>query len=100
MLSGKEKRFLRGLANQLEPMVQVGKNGVCENVRASLEQALTARELVKVRVLKNCPQAVPEVAELLAGQSASELVQILGRSVLLYRRNAEKPVIRLPGRQA
>ena len=63
MLTGKEKRFLRSLANTMEPIVQVGKAGVNESVLFSLQEALQARELVKVRVLKNCLDEVQDVAQ-------------------------------------
>ena len=96
MLTGKEKRFLRSLANTMEPIVQVGKAGVNESVLFSLQEALQARELVKVRVLKNCLDEVQDVAQELALESQSELVQTIGRNVLLYRPNPEKPVIELP----
>ena len=96
MLTGKEKRFLRSLANTMEPIVQVGKAGVNESVLFSLQEALQARELVKVRVLKNCLDEVQDVAQELVLQSQSELVQVIGRNVLLYRQKKKKPVIELP----
>ena len=96
MLTGKEKRFLRSLANTMEPIVQVGKGSVNESVLFSLNEALEARELVKVRVLKNCLEEVDAVAQALAEQSEAELVQVIGRYVLLYRRHPKKPVIELP----
>lgn len=96
MLTGKEKRFLRSLANTMEPIVQVGKGSVNESVLFSLNEALEARELVKVRVLKNCLEEVGDVAQALAEQSKAELVQVIGRNVLLYRRHPKKPVIELP----
>ncbi|MBO5114663.1 MAG: ribosome assembly RNA-binding protein YhbY [Peptococcaceae bacterium] len=96
MLSGKEKRYLRSLANTMEPIVQVGKASVNDSVLFSLNEALEARELVKVKVLKNCLDEVADVAEELAAQSNSELVQVIGRNVLLYRRHPKKPVIELP----
>lgn len=96
MLNGKEKRYLRSLANPLEPVVQVGKGSVTDSVLFSLNEALEARELVKVKVLKNCLDEVSNVAEELAGQSKSELVQVIGRNVVLYRRHPKKPVIELP----
>lgn len=95
MLTGKEKRFLRSLANTMEPIVQVGKGSVNESVLFSLNEALEARELVKVRVLKNCLEEVGDVAQALAEQSKAELVQVIGRNVLLYRRHPKKPVIEL-----
>ena len=96
MLSGKEKRYLRSLANTIDPVVQVGKASVNESVLFSLNEALDARELVKVKVLKNCLDEVKDVAQELADQSKSELVQVIGRNVVLYRPNPEKPGIELP----
>ena len=96
MLSGKEKRYLRSLANTVDPVVQVGKASVNESVLFSLNEALEARELVKVKVLKNCLDEVKDVAQDLAEQSKSELVQVIGRNVVLYRPNPEKPMIELP----
>ena len=96
MLSGKEKRYLRSLANTIDPVVQVGKASVNESVLFSLNEALEARELVKVKVLKNCLDEVKDVAQVLAEQGNAELVQVIGRNVVLYRPNPEKPGIELP----
>lgn len=96
MLSGKEKRYLRSLANTIDPVVQVGKASVNESVLFSLNEALEARELVKVKVLKNCLDEVKDVAQELAEQGNAELVQVIGRNVVLYRPNPEKPGIELP----
>ena len=96
MLTGKEKRYLRSLANTIEPVVQVGKGSVNDSVLFSLNEALEARELVKVKVLKNCLDEVKDVAQELAAQGHAELVQVIGRNVLLYRPNVKKPVIQLP----
>lgn len=96
MLTGKQKRFLRSLANTMEPVVQVGKDSVTDNVAFSLNEALTARELIKVKVLKNCLDEMSDVAEELAAKGNAELVQIIGRTVVLYRRNPKKPMIELP----
>ncbi|NLW24600.1 MAG: ribosome assembly RNA-binding protein YhbY [Clostridia bacterium] len=96
MLSGKQRRFLRALGNVLDPIVQVGKLGVNESVIFSLNEALAARELVKVRVLKNCLEDTKEVAHKLAEKTNSDLVQIIGHNILLYRQSEEKPLIKLP----
>ena len=96
MLTGKQKRFLRSMASTMEAIVQVGKNGVNDSVLFSLEEALRARELVKVKILKNALEEVDEAGNALAQATHAELVQILGRNVLLYRPNADKPLIVLP----
>ena len=96
MLTGKQKRFLRSLGNEMEPIVTVGKGGVTESVIASASEALEARELIKGRVLQNCLEEPEEIAQALAQATGAELVQVIGRNFLLYRRSAEKPVIELP----
>ena len=96
MLNNKEKKYLRSIGMHIEAVVQVGKNGVNENTLFSLDEALEARELVKVKVLKNCFEEMDEVAEALCAQSGAELVQTIGRNILLYRPNAKKPVIKFP----
>lgn len=96
MLTGKEKRYLRSLANPVEPVVQVGKGSITDSVLFSLNEALEARELVKVRVLKNCLDEVKDVAEEMVEQTNAELVQIIGHNIVLYRRHPKKPVIQLP----
>ena len=96
MLTGKQKRYLRSMATTMEAIVQVGKNGVNDSVVFSLNEALAARELVKVKVLKKCMDEVAEVAEALALASGAEVAQVIGRHVLLYRPHPQKPVIVLP----
>ncbi|MDK2824014.1 MAG: RNA-binding protein [Clostridia bacterium] len=96
MLSGKQRRFLRALGNALDPIVQIGKFGVTESVVHSLEEALTARELVKARVLKNCLEETKDVAHELSKLTGSHLVQVIGRNIILYRPSVDKPSIELP----
>lgn len=85
MLSGKQKRQLRAEANQLRPSVIIGKEGVTPDLMAFLEESFNRRELVKIRVLDSCPDALHIVAGQITGLKNSELVQILGRTLLLYR---------------
>lgn len=98
MLTGKQKSHLRSMANTLEPIIQVGKEGISGNVVSAVDQALTARELVKISVLNNCLEPVEQVANGLVEITSSELVQQLGKKIVLYRPNPENPVINLPGR--
>jgi len=95
-LSGKQKRFLRGLGNQLKSEVFVGREGVTAAVLRAIEQAVAANELVKVKLLETFAGDRHVVAEELAAQSVCELIQVLGRTVLLYRRRSDEPVIHLP----
>lgn len=86
---------MRALGNALDPIVQIGKAGVTESVIFSLNEALTARELVKARVLKNCLEEEKDVAQELIAATGSNLVQIIGRNIILYRSSEDK-LIELP----
>lgn len=97
MLSGKEKRYLRGLASTEEAVVQIGKAGATESTFKSLEEALEARELVKVKVLKNSPEEAKEVSQLLSEKTGAHLVQVIGNNIVLYRAREKEPGIILPG---
>lgn len=96
MLTGKQKRFLRAIGTNFDPIVQIGKSGVSENVIHSLEEALTARELVKTRVLRNCLEEPKDIAQELSRLTGSYLVQVVGRNILLFRPSEDKPSIELP----
>lgn len=96
MLTGKQKGYLRSMGNVLEPVIQIGKGGIGDNLVKQTEDTLEARELIKGRVLTNCLEVPKEIATELAVASGSELVQVIGRNFLLYRRAKEKPVIELP----
>jgi RNA-binding protein len=95
-LGGKQRRYLRGLGHALDPVVQVGKEGVTDGVVAALEVALTTHELVKVKLGQSAPVDRHEAAGELAARTESELVQVLGKAVLLYRAHPEDPRIELP----
>lgn len=95
-LTGKQKRFLRALGSTLAPVVQIGKGGVMSSVGESTVQALTAHELIKVRVLRNSPEEPDVTIAELAQATGAELVQVIGRNGLLYKKNQEKPKIELP----
>lgn len=95
-LTGKQKSFLRSLGMTLEPVVQIGKAGLTPSVVSSAIDAIKARELVKVKVLQNCEEEPRAVLEMLAERTDTDLVQIIGRNALLYKKNQEKPKIELP----
>lgn len=96
MLTSKQRGFLRGMANPLEPIFQVGKSGLGDNTAVAIGQALDARELIKVRVLKNVDDDPREVAAALATLTGADVVQVIGHNVVLFRRNVEEPKIDLP----
>jgi RNA-binding protein len=96
MLTGKQRRHLRALAHPLHPIVQVGKGGLDDGLVAAVDQALADHELIKVKVGEHAEASKADVAEQLAQRTNSEVAQIIGNIVLLYRADADKPVIELP----
>lgn len=96
MLTNKQKRFLRSEANQLQPLIQIGKNGLTESVVELIEEALEAKELVKISILQNCGEDKKEIAEKLEEVQDLNVVQIIGSTIVLYRESLEKKRIELP----
>lgn len=95
-LTGKQKSFLRTMGMELSPVVNIGKEGLTPMVVTATREVIQKRELIKVRVLQNCEEEPQQAIETLAERCDSELVQVIGRNGLLYRRNREKPKIELP----
>lgn len=95
-LSGKAARYLRGLGHHLEPVVQIGKDGITEGVVTATRAALLAHELIKVRILSESPVDRKEAGAELAARAGAALAQTLGRTLLLYKRHPNKPKIVLP----
>ncbi|NLI68888.1 MAG: ribosome assembly RNA-binding protein YhbY [Bacilli bacterium] len=96
MLTGKQKRFLRSKAHHLKAIFQVGKDGVNENMINQLNDVLEKRELIKVRVLKNCLLDKETIAEQLAEGTGAEVVQMIGSHIVLYKESKENKQIILP----
>ena len=93
MLTSKQRAYLRSLGNELEPIVQVGKGGLSPNLITQVDEALEARELLKVRVLKNALADVRDVAEELAEETDADVVQVIGNIIMLYREASKDPQI-------
>jgi len=93
MPSSPLRRRMRGLGHALPPVVQIGKQGVTPSVVAQVAHALLDHELIKVKLGAECPETRFEVADRLGDESGVKVVQILGRTVLLYKRNPKKPTI-------
>lgn len=96
MLTGKQKRFLRAQAHHLDPIFQVGKGGVNDNMTKQISEALEVRELLKVSVLQNCEDDRKEVAEELVAGTKAELVQVIGNTIVLYKESRENKQLELP----
>ncbi len=96
MLTGKQRRYLRSLGQRLTATLHVGRDGVTGAVVEQAGTQLSAQELIKVRVSENAPASRHETADELAARTRAEVVQVLGRTALLYRERAEEPTIVLP----
>lgn len=96
MISSKQRSLLRALANRLQPIFQIGKGGLTEPLLEAISEALDARELIKIRVLKNVDEDTRPVAEAIATATGATVVQVIGHNAILYRQNSEEPIIKLP----
>lgn len=97
-LTPRQRAVLRSLAQSIKPVLQVGKDGVTDALVGSVESALNNRELLKLKVLETSPVGAQEVAdELIPRVPDAQFVQVIGRTVVMYRRHPEKPEIVLPG---
>lgn len=97
MLSGKQRSYLKGLANNIDPIFQLGKSGLTDNFVKQIDGALETRELLKVNVLKSCDLDPTEVANYLINELSAEFVQSIGRRFVIYRESKENKKIELPG---
>lgn len=92
MITTKQRAFLRGLSNTLAPVAQIGKDGITPNVVESVYLLLEARELVKIKVLKNSPISAKEASINLCEKLGSEGVQCIGSIIVLYKRSTKKDI--------
>lgn len=95
MLSSKQRAQLKGLANSLDAIFQIGKGGINEQLLRQVDETLERRELIKLRVLETSPESVRETAEQVAKQSGADVVQVIGSKFILYRESKENKQIRL-----
>ena len=93
MLNSRQRAQLRGMANRLDTICQVGKGGVCDNLIKQVDETLTVRELIKLRALETSPQGAREAAEKIAAAVGADVVQVIGSRFVLYRPNPEQPQI-------
>jgi RNA-binding protein len=96
VLTGKQRRHLRALGHELKPTVQVGRNGIDDGVVAAIEQALVDHELVKVKLGEAAELDRHDAADAIARRTGSEIAQVLGNTLLLYRADPDEPAIVLP----
>ena len=92
----KQRSYLKSLANSLDPVFQIGKSSLTPEFTAAVSEAFNTRELLKIAVLKNCMDDPKEIAEMLAGRTHSQVVQVIGRKIILYKESKENKKIILP----
>lgn len=98
MITSKQRRFLKQLAQELEPTVFLGKNGLTDNIKKEMEVGFETRELVKVKLQQGCDLSPKDVANQLAEELNAEFVQAIGHKFVLYRPSKENRGIELPKR--
>ncbi|GAA0718704.1 ribosome assembly RNA-binding protein YhbY [Clostridium malenominatum] len=96
MITSKQRSYLRSLAHNIDPIFQVGKGGVEENFLKQVDDALEARELIKISVLNNSGLEAREASDIICEELKCEGVQAIGNKFVLYRRSMKKPKIELP----
>ena len=89
-MTSKQRAYLKSLAMTMEPIFRTGKNSMTPEFTAAVAEALEARELIKISVLKNCADDPKELAEMLAERTRSQVVQVIGRKIVLYKEGKEK----------
>ena len=94
-LTSKRRAYLRKKAHDLDALVRIGKEGVTDNLIQSILDAIGSRELIKVKILQNCEEEKMEIMEQLSQCKEFEVVGIIGRTIILFKENKDKPVISL-----
>ena len=96
-MTTKQRAYLKSLAMTMDPIFQIGKNSMTPELTNAVDEALEARELIKVSVLQNCADDPRELAAMLAERTRSQVVQVIGKKIVLYREGKnEKKKIQLP----
>ena len=95
-MTSKQRAYLIGKANSLEPVFQIGKAGLSPEVTEAIREAFNNRELIKLSILKNCFDDPREIAEMVATRTQSEVVKVIGKKIILYKQDKENPRIMLP----
>lgn len=95
-MTSKQRAYLKSLASKLDPVFQIGKSSLTPELTAAVEECFNNNELIKVAVLKNCLDDPRMIAEAVAGRTKSQVVQVIGRKIVLYKPDRDKPKIVLP----
>ena len=95
-MTSKQRSYLKGLAMTIDPIFQVGKGSITPEYTEAIREAFNTKELIKIAVLKNCLDDPRGIAEVLADRTGAEVVQVIGKKIVLYKSDKNKPVIKLP----
>lgn len=96
-MTTKQRAYLKGLAMTMDPIFQIGKSSMTPSLVNAIDEAITARELIKISVLQNCADDPNELAQLVAERTRSQVVQVIGKKIVLYREGKDdKKKIELP----
>lgn len=95
-MTSKQRSYLKGLAMTMDPIFQFGKSSLTPENTKAIDEALEARELIKINVLQNCADDPNEIAQILAERTRSQVVQVIGKKIVLYRESKTKKRIELP----
>ncbi|MCD8009888.1 MAG: ribosome assembly RNA-binding protein YhbY [Lachnospiraceae bacterium] len=95
-MTSKQRSYLMKLASDLDPILQIGKSSLTPELVKAADEALEARELIKINILKNCFEDGRDLANTLAERTRAQVVQVIGRKIILYRESKTKKKIELP----
>ena len=95
-MTSKQRAYLKGLAMTMDPIFQSGKNSLTPENTAAIAEALEARELIKISVLNNCADDPREIAQMVAERTRSQVVQVIGKKIVLYKESKDNKKIILP----
>ncbi len=95
-MTSKQRAYLQSLANPIAPIFQIGKSSLTPEIIQAIDDALEARELIKVSVLKNCLDDPREIANVIGERTRSEVVKVIGKKIILFRKSKKNPKIELP----
>ncbi len=95
-MTSKQRAYLMSLASNLNPIFQVGKSSLTPELTEAVGEAFNNRELIKIAVLKNCFDDPREIADTIAGRTQSQVIQVIGKKIVLYKPNKDNPKIQLP----
>jgi len=95
-MTSKQRAYLMSLASNLNPVFQIGKSSLTPEITSAINECFNNNELIKIGVLKNCMDDPRAIGEVLAERTRSQLVQVIGKKIVLYKPNKDKPKIELP----